>query len=166
MRGAKRKPKVKPQSAAPVGARVAQLMAVAEWRIEVPFFARDKHNRPTTEVSVNHFPPREVGYYSYDDAVALLDIFCQRFTGNGQHPPACLEPKAVEAGDGHVDAAGRPRPPLQFTLKEVDPWVRRLAPEPPPPAARKDRRRTPEDEAAAWLREAGADDEELRFLDL
>lgn len=122
-----------PESAASVAARMAAVEA--GWRVVVPYYTRAA-GRSTSQVAVNRYPPKGVSPYSFEEAVALLRIFSQRYLGNGHLPPPGMEPVAVEA----VTAAelGWTRLPVRFRLADVDPDVRRLPRAPtvaPPPAA-------------------------------
>ncbi len=120
------------------------------WRIEAPYYARDARNRQTNTIDTHRFPPLDVTPYTFDEAVGLLEIFCQRYTENGQLPPSEVEPVAVEVNPDPVDRFGQPRRLASFTLKDVDErtsqWVERPARRP----------QVEEDEADRWLRERAA----------
>lgn len=155
MRTKKRQAPAKPPETTEQKAkRLAEIGAV--WRLEVPFYKKDskkdlKKDLKKKKPSVNHFPPEGVTPYSYIQVLSLLRIFCQKYTGNTQLPPAELDPVAVEVNSYPVDDRGCLRPLYRFTLKDVDAEVRALAKA--PIASHEDE--DEEDEAERWLRSQG-----------
>ena len=81
------------------------------YAVVAPFFVRDDAGRPTELLGAMRLPPRAVGYYTFDQARALLRDISRHRHGDADPSGRVLEPYAVEVlpcgADGVRTHAGR-----------------------------------------------------------
>lgn len=89
------------------------------YRIEVPYWPRWVKRRTRDNIYRDHYPPKGVTPYTFDEAMDVLQIVTRKWTENRRFPPAFLEPRAYAvrllSSNEYVDL----RPPLTFSLREI-----------------------------------------------
>lgn len=89
------------------------------YRIEVPYWPRWVKRRTQENICKNHYPPKGVSPYTFDEAMDILQIVTRKWTENRRFPPPFLEPRAYAVRGVEGREYEDIHPPLTFSLREI-----------------------------------------------